>query len=118
MHPRLPTFLWFLVADSNNSFLSGLQWSCGDLNVRMKGPEVYAKMQNNAAKRGQTSPIELLSRELDGIKLMVATHETEQDLLHAAPLAIEGGAGAARDDAEGEGEGEDQEQEVRYEDEA
>jgi hypothetical protein len=48
-------------------------------------------MQSNASKKGLIPPAEVLTRELDALKLRVIMHERRQDRLHAAPLALEGG---------------------------
>lgn len=61
------------------------------MNARLKGPDAYAKMQSNAAKKGLVPPAEALARELDALKVRVIMHERAQDRLHAARPAIEGG---------------------------
>jgi hypothetical protein len=64
-------------------------------NVRLKGPEAYEDMKRLAAKRGMPGPGETIAQELDSLKLNAVMYEAAQDRLHAVPLAIEGGEGAA-----------------------
>jgi hypothetical protein len=87
-----------------NSFYSGLQWSCGAWNARLKGPEEYARMQGHALKKGLVAPAEAITRELDALKLRAIVHKRIQDRLHATPLPIEGRAVVeeVEDDAEEE----------------
>jgi hypothetical protein len=80
-------------------------------NVRLKGPEAYEDMKRLAAKRGMTGPAETIAQELDSLKLNAVMHEAAQNRLHAVPLAIEGGEGAAEVVAEEESD------EVVYDDE-
>ena len=47
-------------------------------------------MQSSALRRGLTAPTEVITRELDGLKLRAIMHERIQDRLHATPLPIEG----------------------------
>lgn len=46
------------------SFLHGLKWSRGDINVQIKGPEARAKMQKRAAKVGLERPSHIVTSEL------------------------------------------------------
>lgn len=47
------------------SFLHGLKWSRGDINVQLKGPEACAKMQKRAAKVGLDRPSRIVVSELE-----------------------------------------------------
>ncbi|GAB7327837.1 hypothetical protein MBLNU13_g11630t1 [Cladosporium sp. NU13] len=64
------------------AFLHGLQWSCGDLNVHLKGPAEVEKMEDRAVKRGLTNPSTLLINELNELETEVASFEAEQRESH------------------------------------
>jgi hypothetical protein len=76
-------------------FYSGLHWSCGDLNARLKGNEGYKKMKSNASKKGLTEPDTALASELDRAKLQLILRAKRQERLHLLPLD-----GAADDEEE------------------
>lgn len=59
-----------------------MQWSCGDLNVHLKGPAEVEKMEDRAVKRGLTNPGTLLINELNELETEIASFEAEQRELH------------------------------------
>ena len=61
-----------------HSFLNGIEWACGDLNVHLKGPEAYQLMKSRASKRGMTAPGQVVAYELDQSRLQVMMYESRQ----------------------------------------
>jgi hypothetical protein len=85
-----------------------LQWSCGDLNVHLKGAAEVEKMEDRAVKRGLTNPATLLINELNELETEVSSFEAEQRELHMGQrgrLALPQGRHQAQLE---EGEGEDE----------
>jgi len=83
-----------------------LQWSCGDLNVHLKGAAEVEKMEDRAVKRGLTNPATLLINELNELETEVTSFEAEQRELHMGQrgrLALPQGCHQAQVD-EGEDE--------------
>lgn len=74
-----------------------MQWSCGDLNVHLKGRADIEKMEDRAVKRGLIDPGALLINELDELdeeKNLIAMFGVKQRELHLGPrerLAVEHG---------------------------
>ena len=66
-------------------FYSGLYWSCGDLNARLKGPAGYEKVKSNAAKRGIKKPAEAIADKLDRAKFQAVLREKKEERLHMPP---------------------------------
>lgn len=54
-----------IATDTDYGFLDGLRWSCGDVNVRLKGPRACATMQKRAAKVGLDRPLHMVIGELE-----------------------------------------------------
>lgn len=63
-------------------FYSGLYWSCGDLNARLKGPAGYEKVKSNAAKRGMKQPAEAIADKLDRARFQAILREKKEERLH------------------------------------
>ena len=49
----------------DSSFLDGIRWSCGDVNVRLKGRNAYNLMHKRAAKVGLDCPSHMVISELE-----------------------------------------------------
>jgi hypothetical protein len=62
-----------------------MQWSCGDLNVHLKGQAGYDTMKDRARKRGLVEPGTLLINELNKEKREIALFVQQQRELHCGP---------------------------------
>ena len=60
-------------------------WSCGDLNVHLKGRAGHELMQLRASKRGLINPETLLLTELNEAMREIAIFERQQFELHVGP---------------------------------
>lgn len=58
-------------------------WSCGDLNVHLKGRSGYQLVQARARKRGLADPEMLLANELNEMIGEIAMFERQQLELHS-----------------------------------
>jgi hypothetical protein len=62
-----------------------MQWSCGDLNIHLKGQAGYDTMKDRAKKRGLIEPGTLLINELNEEKREIALFVQQQRELHCGP---------------------------------
>lgn len=89
---------------TTSSFLNGLQWSCGELNAHLKGPDGYNKMKAAALKRGMKDPAAVIAKELDRIKLDIVMYEERERREHLRLSDAITNGGQGNTDEEGEDE--------------
>jgi len=83
-----------------------MQWSCGDLNVHLKGPNGYQVMSSRATRRGLEDAGKYVANMLNREKRTATRFAMDQQRLQMRPrdrLAIEQGQREAQmieDDAE------------------
>lgn len=71
-----------------------MQWSCGDLNVHLKGPTGYQVMSGRATKRGLDDAGRYINNMLNKERRKATRFATEQQRLQVRPqgnLTIEQG---------------------------
>jgi hypothetical protein len=88
------------MTDSRRRFLHGMQWSCGDLNVHLKGPTGYEVMSRRATMRGLDDAGRYMANMLNKEKRKATRFAMEQQHLQMGPrgrLAIEQGPRGQRE---------------------
>ena len=85
---RQPLRLLACITDlTRHRFHSGLRWSCGNLNARLKGPAGYEEAKSNATKRGLKEPSKAVAAKLSHAMFQVILREKTEERLHLSPSA-------------------------------